>query len=289
MPQPKLHTPMQADDLTHDLTQALAQEAQRQQALMAAIHASPQADDAPGLRAHRGHLKVVSGQVLNNAYPKVANLVGQDTLAQLAWPMWQQHPPTSGDLGEWGHALPDLLTNLVTHDADWQTWACLPDLARIEWACQTCERAGEQAPDLGSLQLLGNADPQDITIDLQNGLEVLTSPWAWAEMWPALSDADPDPQRLQALMRVPEAPAHAVVVSRPPQGHASGASPWLARITPLPEAMRDWMQALKQAHPPSLQTLLDRQSPDFDFTAWLTLALQEGWLWRVRALRSPEA
>lgn len=280
---------MPSDDLPQTLAQSVTQEAQRQQALMSAIHASPRADDTPGLRAHRGHVRVVSGQVLTNAYPKVATLVGQDTLAQLAWQLWRQHPPTSADLGDWGHALPELLANLVTHDADWQAWTCLPDLARLEWACQQCERACEQAPDLGSLQLLGSAEPQDITVDLQAGLAVLSSPWPWVELWPALSAADTEPQGLQALMQPPQARTQTAVVSRPPEGHVSGSSPWLARLTPLPAAMRDWMQTLAQGDPPSLLTLLDQQPADFDFTAWLTLALQEGWIWRVRGLRSLSA
>lgn len=280
---------MASDDLTH----ALAREALRQQNLMTAIHATPQPEDSPGLRAHRGHQRVVCGQLLNSVYPRVAMMVGEDTLAQLAWQLWRQHPPTSGDLGDWGSALPELLTELVAHDADWQPWACLPELARLEWACHQCERAAEVAPDLSSLSLLGEAEPQEITIDLPPALGIMVSHWPWANLWHSLTEAPPDPERLQALlpslMKQPQLQTCNVVVSRLPEGHASGASPWPARLTPLPEGMVDWMQALTQADAPSLQALLERQPPGFDFTAWLTLALQEGWVWRVRRLRSPSA
>lgn len=284
-----MSTPMAPDDLTH----ALAREALRQQALMTAIHDTPLPEDSPGLRAHRGHQRVVAGQLLNSVYPRVALMVGEDTLAQLAWQLWRQKPPTSGDLGEWGSALPELLTDLVAHDADWQPWACLPELARLEWACHHCERAAELVPDLSSLSLLGDAEPQEITIDLPPALRIMASHWPWADLWPSLTDEPADQARLQALMpsllKKPQAVASSVVVSRLPEGHASGASPWLARLTPLPEGMVDWMQALTQAASPSLQALLERQPPGFDFTAWLTLALQEGWVWRVRRLRSPAA
>jgi hypothetical protein len=284
-----MSTPMSPDDLTR----ALAREALRQQALMTAIHGSPLPEDSPGLRAHRGHQRVVSGQLLNSVYPRVATMVGEDTLAQLAWQLWRQHPPTSGDLGDWGGALPELLTELVAHDADWQPWACLPELARLEWACHQCERAAEVVTDLSSLSLLGEAEAHEITIDLQAPLRIEPSDWPWVELWPGWTEAPADPERLHALlpslMKQPGTQTCTVLVSRRPEGHTSGASPWLARLTPLPGGMVDWMQALATADPPSLQTLLERQSPGFDFTAWLTLALQEGWICRVRRLRSPAA
>jgi Putative DNA-binding domain len=280
-----MSTPMATDDLS----QALAREALRQQALMTAIHGTPQPDDSPGLRAHRGHQRVVAGQLLNSVYPRVALMVGEDTLAQLAWQLWRQHPPTSGDLGDWGSTLPELLTDLVAHDADWQPWACLPDLARLEWACHQCERSAEVVPDLSSLSLLGTAEPHEITIDLQTALRIEPSGWPLAEMWPSLTEARADEGRLHALLKQPQTPASSVVVSRLPGGNAGGTSPWLARLTPLPEGMVGWMQALTSADAPSLQVLLERQPPGFDFTAWLTLALQEGWIWRVRGLRSPAA
>jgi len=148
-------------------------------------------------------------------------------------------------------------------------------------------------PGLNSLSLLGEAEPQEITIDLPPALRIMASHWPWADLWPSLTDEPADQARLHALMpsllKKPQPAASRVVVSRLPKGHASGASPWLARLTPLPEDMVDWMQALTQADPPSLQALLESQPPGFDFTAWLTLALQEGWIWRVRGLRSPEA
>lgn len=276
-----------------DLTQALAREALRQQALMTAIHSPPLADDSPGLRAHRGHQRVVSGQLLTSVYPRVAMMVGEDTLAQLAWQLWRQHPPTSGDLGNWGGALPALLADLVAHDADWQPWSCLPELAQLEWACHQCERAAELVLEVSSLSLLGEAEPQEITIDLHTAIHVMPCRWPWEALWPSLTEVPADQERLQALlpslMKQPQTTVCTVVVSRPPEAHASGASPWLARLTHLPEGMVGWMQALASADPPSLQTLLEHQPPGFDFTAWLTLALQEGWVWRVRRLRSPAA
>jgi Putative DNA-binding domain len=273
-----------------NLTQALAREAQRQQALMTAIHAPPLPGESPGLRAHRGHQRVTSGQRLHSVYPRLALMVGEDTLAQLAWTLWRQQPPTSGDLGEWGGALPEWLNDLVSQDADWQPWTCLPELARLEWACHQCERATEVVPDLNSLSLLGEADPQAITIDLPPSLCVMVTRWPWADLWPSLTQACAEADGLQTLLQQqPQTPTSAVVVSRPPEGHASGASPWMARLTPLPEGMVAWMQALTREDQPSLQALLECQPPGFDFTAWLTLALQEGWIWRVRGLRSPVA
>jgi hypothetical protein len=257
------------------ISAGLAREAQRQQALMQAILAEPSAADSPGLRVHRGHLRVLSGQLLKDAYPCVGTMVGLDTLAQLGWRLWRQHPPTSGDLGEWGHALPGLLKALVAQESEWQAWGCLPDLARLDWACHVCERAPDSTPDLRTLALLEHAETERLFIELRQGLQCMASAWPVFSLWQALQHEGGD---LQACLSRPEPEAAVVCLGVP---HAGG-SPWKAQVRRLAPEHLSWMRQLTQDTPPHLAQMLETCEPGFDFTAWLTQALQEGWIWRIR-------
>jgi hypothetical protein len=261
-------------DHTDGVDADMAHEAQRQQALVQVILAEPSQSDSAGLRAHRGHLRVLAGQLLNDAYPCVATMVGRDTLAQLGWRLWRDDPPHSGDLGEWGHTLPALLKALVAKEPEWQAWGCLPDLARLDWACHVCERAPDAAPDLNTLALLEQAPPESLCIELRPGLECIASNWPVFSLWQALQNEGSD---IQACLNAPE-PEAAVVCRGAP--HAGG-SPWKAHVRRLAPEHLGWMHQLTQDKPPTLAHMLDTCEPGFDFTAWLTQALQQGWIWRI--------
>jgi hypothetical protein len=253
----------------------LAHEAHRQQALMRAIVAAPTDSDPPGLRAHRGHLRVVSGQLLIDAYPSVAAMVGSDTLAQLGWRLWQQQAATSGDLGEWGQALPEHLGTLVAQEPQWQAWGCLPDLARLDWACHVCERAPDALPDLSTLTMLEHVQPEQLHVDLRPGLQCINSSWPMLSLWQALRQEGGD---VQACLGHPE--PEAAVVCRGTL-HAGG-SLWKAQVQRLAPEHLGWMRQLTQDTPPHLAQMLDTCEPSFDFAAWLTQAVQQGWFWRLR-------
>jgi hypothetical protein len=259
----------------------LIKEAQRQQALMLAILAAPSPADSPGLLAHRGHLRVLSGQLLNDAYPCIATMVGNETLAQLGWRLWRQSPPTSGDLGEWGQALPDLLETLVAQEAEWQAWGCLPDLARLDWACHQCERAHDTEAELNTLALLEHAAPESLFIELRPGLQCIASDWPALSLWHLLQREDADKSGdLQACLSQPQ-PQNVVVCRAAPH---SGGSPWKAHVHGLAPEHLGWMRQLAQSTPPPLSQMLDTCEPGFDFTVWLTQAVQQGWFWRLRSL-----
>ncbi|MEY2837735.1 MAG: hypothetical protein RJB60_34 [Pseudomonadota bacterium] len=258
----------------------LIKEIQRQQALVQAILAASTPADSAGLRAHRGHVRVLSGQLLNDAYPCVAAMVGPETLAQLGWSLWRQSPPTSGDLGEWGHALPSLLAALVAQEPEWQAWGCLPDLARLEWARHQCERAPDSEPELSSLSLLENAPPECLWLELRPGLQCIASNWPVLSLWQALqSEREVESSDLQACLSQLQ-PEAAVICRGAP--HAGG-SPWQAHMQALAPEHLGWMRQLTQDAPTNLAQMLDTCEPGFDFTAWLTQALQQGWFWRLRS------
>lgn len=268
----------------------------RQQDLMAAIRGPAQPGEAPGLQAYRGHLRVVAGQVLRHTYPTVTAMVGHDAMTALGWRLWQDQGPTSGDLNEWGHDLSALLAEKVATSSDWHAWPCLIDVAHLDWACHQCERALDAPPELDTLALLSEVDPDQLDIVPRPGVQCLQAHWPLWALWKA-HQKDASPDALHALahqLQQPLPQPEWLVVWRAPEGHltAAGAviSPWVAQVAPLPASMAAWMTALCLAaqgagteHPrPTLAQLLDAQPADFDFSAWLTLALQQGWLWRIK-------
>ena len=253
------------------------------QACWPAMHAAKLATDAAGLRAYQINAQATAQRVLASTYPTIAAMLGADTLNALALILWQQLPPSSGDLGDWGGGLPDLL---AVHP-DLKPWPWLADSARLDWARHVCERAADAELDTGSLQRLGDTAPEHIHLQLKPCVQVLASSWPIA----ALCDAHQlplDEQQAAATQALSQAPVGSVIVWR---------NPWQVQMLSLTGAQADWMARLSghearipaTNHPasatprttPNLAEMLDQAAPDFDFTDWLSLALSHGWLWRV--------
>lgn len=267
----------------------------RQQALLASLWAtSPgqrqqhlaQAGVQPGnmahgggWRAYQGNARATAARVLASHFPTVLAMVGDDALAVLALRLWQQHPPSSGDLGRWGAHLPDL----IAAQAELQPWPWLADSARLDWARHTCERSADDALATDSLQRLGDTPAEHLGLALHPGVQVLASPWPVVSLW-HIHQQPEGPERDAALqgLRLQAMPAgECAVVWR---------HPWQAEVATLapPEAawMRWWLAAppeatLAQALA-AVSTHADaHHGQGFDFGAWLARALSCGWLSRI--------
>jgi len=237
------------------------------------VQAAKLATDAAGLRAYQINAQATAQRVLASTYPTIAAMLGIGTLNALALILWQQQPPSGGDLGDWGGALPGLL---AAHP-DLQPWPWLADSARLDWARHVCERAADADLDAGSLQRLGDTAPEQLHLQLKPCVQVLTSSWPIADLWDA-HQLPADQQQAAASQALSQAPVGSVVVWR---------DPWQVQMLCLTGAQADWMTTLSAntASPQNtalnLADMLDQALPDFDFTAWLTQALSQGWLRRV--------
>lgn len=268
---------------------ALQAEAHRQGDVLAAIWQRPGASLPcpagvvlpPGCNRPLGpyisHAQAQSAQVLRNAYPTLEPMIGPEALAVLAWRLWQHAPPTLGDLNRWGGGLPQL----IEHTPELAPWPFLADVARLDWACHEALGAADAVADAVTLQRLGDTAPEHLAIRLRPDVRVLHSAWPVHRLWLAHqpgSDQDAAMVIQQALV-AGSGPGESVVVWR---------THWQAQCTSLSAEQARWMSALcaQGIEGQDLLSLLDAQGPDFDFTEWLTLALHEGWLWRVE-LRNP--
>jgi len=212
-----------------------------------------------GLLAYRGNVIALSERALAGAFPHLAALLGRQ-FGSLAWTFWKASPPTCGDLGEWGAALPDFLRR-TADDA-------LADLATLEWALHQAERAPDAVLDAPSLALL-QGEPQALRLALRPGLALLSLSDE------ALSLLAPH----RAWLHPPRQGAPAVLVWR---------KDWRGRATQLQAAEAAFMRSALAGDSLEAALAASVQADDegVDFTAFLQQALREQWLMAVRPLEA---
>jgi len=254
-------------------------EAQRQQRLMAGLLA-PAADPAAlptretgaralrGLQAYRANADASAARALATAFPTVQMLLGEDNFVHLARGYWRADPPLRGDLGEWGAGLADW----ITRHAGLAEWPYLSDCARLDWAMHACERAADSSFDADSIARLGDTDPSRIRVVLASGLAVLESTWPIAAIH-AAHRSDDDAAFDAVRNAIAERRGETLLVAR---------LGFKAVAAVIDTAAAQWTRQLLAGH--DLATALEQAPAGFDFTAWLTRALQSNWVKGIRVL-----
>ena len=259
---------------------SLAREAQRQQALVAALLALPgQVPDVPlhehgeragrGIEAYRANAEAVAERALSVVFGTVKALLGEDDFAHLAAEFWRAAPPLRGDMGEWG----DLFPAWVDAHAAMAPWPYLGDCARLDLALHRNERAADALFDAASMGLLASADPARLVIALLPGTELIESRWPLAAIHQAhhlpadAADAAFEALRLRLAAVTDASPPDAVLVVR--EG-------WRAVVHGLDAPAARWTRSLLEGD--TFDLALTAAGEGFDFAAWLGRALTGGWL-----------
>jgi hypothetical protein len=119
-----------------------------------------------GLQAYRSNASLLAQRVLAAAFPTVRRLMGGESFDGLAVHFWRTHPPTKGDLAQWGEGLEDFfrtIPELMQHEA------YLPDVAALEWALHVgLTAADSESTDPVPLALI---ESEFSIVDLWNGKE----------------------------------------------------------------------------------------------------------------------
>ena len=228
-----------------------------------------------GLSAHQRHARVAARRALAAAYPALARWIGVAGFDELAWWHWRRSPPSHGDLGTWGGALPQALVRRRMPGA-----SALAGLACLEWAVHLAERAPDPSsgPPAG-LEALRTTAPASLRLLPWPGLSVLRvgrpllARWEEAQMAPA-----------------PARTGSAVEGGEPAQAADTGDGWVLVRrqgmrvvVRPLRADQARFTRRLLAGH--SLGRALTEAAPDH-FEHWLRDALAEGW-WRAVSLVAP--
>lgn len=251
--------------------------AAQQQALLDALFAGPGPQQmhgawpfqgARGLAAYRTNARAQACCSLGTTYPVLAYLLGDDNLAGLAGVFWRAHPPQTGDLAQWGAALPGFLSELPQlADAPW-----LADVARVEWALHQASSAADRGVDLPSFQRLTAHPPDWLRIVLASGVRLIPCRFPVAGLVDAHGNPDPVTEEAQRLLGS-GGPETALVWRQ-------GMRPRVARCATDAGL---FLQATLDGE--SLAAALDR-APGFAFDHWLAQAVQSGLVLGV-ALRAP--
>lgn len=220
-----------------------------------------------GFEAYRANAGALAERALAAAYPTLQQLLGEESFAALARVFWRRHPPTDGDIANWGAALPAFV-------ADQEALAPEPylaDVARLEWAVHEAARAADAPPPQG-LALLGAADPAVLRLRLAPGTALLASPHPVVTVRAAhRSEA---PERFAPVREAfAEGRGETALVQR---------SGWQVEVRAVAAPEAAFVGAVLAGR--SLAAALDAAGAGFDFEAWLLAALRTGLIESVSSL-----
>ena len=210
---------------------------------------------ARGLKAYQTNGHMLAQRALLAAYPVVAQLLGEESLADLARAVWHAHPPVRGDLALWGDVLPDYLAR----SPQLQEEPYLADVARVEWALHRCATAADAAADPASLALLTTENPDQLGLRLAPGCAVFRSLWPVASILGAHVRGIPRLADVGAELRA--GVAQDVVVWR------QGLQPQFCQALPGEADLLEPLMAGTAIGP-----ALDH-APDLDFAQWFSVAI----------------
>lgn len=250
----------------------------QQQALLDALLAWPAGDAmqtiatysvdtrARGLKAYQANGHALAERALRAAYPVVAQMLGDESFADLARALWHAQPPERGDIACWGGGL----AAFIQASAQLQDEPYVPDVARAEWVLHRCAGASDLSADLSTLVLLTTHEPSQLQLVLAPGCAVVRSAWPIASILGAHLEASPTLQEAGAHLRAEV--AQDVVVWR------AGLRP---RVRLALDGEAEVLQALLDCC--SLADALDA-APALDFGQWLPMAVQTGLVLAVQAV-----
>ena len=219
-----------------------------------------------GLMAYQANGHSLAERSLRAAYPAIEMMLGSENFNALARDLWHRHPPTAGDLARWGATLPEVIADvLALSDVPY-----LGDVARAEWALHRVTTADDAAPGLASFVQLGSGDATGLALILAPGTELVRSRFPVATL--VMSHRFGEPSLSEAAQKLRQGEAETALIWR------ERLRPRLAPVAP-PEAALLEATLVGQDLPSALDAALSLDNGDasgFDFTHWLTQAVQQG-------------
>jgi hypothetical protein len=140
------------------------------------------------LGIYRNNARLLFRTALERTYRVVRLRVGEDYFNQLAQLYRAAHPSSHGDLHWVGQSFPEWLAR-HTRGSGYE-W--LPDLARLEWACESALVCAETPPiALGALAEVPSDRLDDLRLGLQPSMHLVASAYPVWSVWQANQGSDP--------------------------------------------------------------------------------------------------
>lgn len=254
------------------MTLALASLGTLQNQLLAQIFSPDVEVSNRGLAAYRANALANAERALVSTYRVIAQLMGEENFSFLSRDFLRKFPPQRGDQAQWGEKLGAFLAQAP----QLSSMPFLADVAHLEWALHTCAGERDQAQDVQSFAALTAHVPRDLLFNLAPGARALPSAHPAADIH--LAHRDPtDRFALNAALDLLRG------------GVGQTALVWRQGFVPRVRVLHPNEQAFVYALLAG-QTLaegLDAAHRDFDFSNWLTVNVQNGFLLGVDVTSMP--
>lgn len=218
-----------------------------------------------GMAAYQYNRWAQAERALSISFPTVAQLMGKNFFG-LSRAFLLEHPHTEADWGSWGEAFPQFIFNNQHHIG----LPYLSDVAQLDWLVHTAERQDKDTSSIDTIHILEKYPADQIGIKLNSTIYFLSSRYPLLEIW---KFHQPNEDTTHWSTKVREALQddnnlfHFVISQQK----------WQAKPLDISLPEYQFMQGLLGNR--SLASLLDElAATDFDFTAWLTKAISEGWI-----------
>jgi hypothetical protein len=248
--------------------------ADRQQQLIAMIYGlqktNPKYSEgfARGLQVYQNNLLASAARALSISYPVIDQLLGREAVQVLARMLLQTSRPATGDWADWGGELKELLVTTPLIEAH----PYLPDMAQLEWLFHNSSRSIHRPLEQASLSRLADTPVEQIRFGMSDSVQVMASEFPVDIIWQAhqLAQQNGEASQLDTDFLARELQLH--------QGrsylviHRLGDMP---RVQKISEAEYNWFCDVLQGN--NLGLLLDQHS-QFDFSSWLSRAVENQWI-----------
>lgn len=250
--------------------------AKRQQQLVQLIYSVSDADVLgrdqrlqQGLTLYQHNLRLSAQRALSITYPVIHKMIGPQALGALASHLLQRHPPHSGDWGQWGQQLPQLITQSPLYQAH----PYLSAMAELEWKLHLSAREKLHAFDHSTLPLLAHSDLSQVQIELAPTLHWQRNEFPLHGLWQAHQDNHFDGGRLADAIQQHNDDEYLLI-----QQHQLRAQP-----QQIDAQSHAWLEDIKQGL--DLSKLMQRHH-QLDFPHWLRQAITNQWIIQLKLKRT---
>tara|TARA_B100000609_G_scaffold178641_1_gene157914 strand:- start:127 stop:861 length:735 start_codon:yes stop_codon:yes gene_type:complete len=143
-------------------------------------------DSAERLQIYRNNTYLSLSAFLASLFPTLQALVGEKFFKQMAYKFIEQHPPTSGNLDDYGHDMPVFIENfkpLASHPY-------MADVARLELARRFAYNAPFGNPLPANLTI---SSAQEVNLKLSPSAVLIKSNYPIASIWQMAQGHDVQP------------------------------------------------------------------------------------------------
>jgi hypothetical protein len=231
------------------------------------------------LQTYQANAAASALRSLQTAYPVIAQLIGADAFGYLARDFWAQHPPTRGDLAQWGGRLSGFIATIPAL----QTEPYLSDVASVEWALHAASTAADLAADLTTFTLLTDRDADTLTLQLAPGTALIHSSYPIASILTAHLYAAPSVEEVGQKLRQ-NTPEIALVWRQGLRPVVSSCSVCEAAFINHLLTGKSLLAALETTPANDIADDSSNDLANFDFNVWLPTAAQSGFLQGARLI-----